>query len=78
MKVNCQKFQKFLGITLAYSTRVQVNVTIMDYINEIPNSFDESDIMGDGTKSSAALSIIFKVYKDCKNLMRNKMRIFIT
>ena len=67
MQVNLGKVHKYLGITLDYSIVGQVNITMLEYINRILNTFDRSDPTGVINNSSAALAIIFNVYKDCKN-----------
>ena len=38
---------------------------MLDYIDEILNTFDKADTTGGGTESSAAPSIIFKVDEGC-------------
>ena len=63
---------------LEYSTVGQVEITMLEYIDEILNTFDKADPTCGGTKSSAAPDIIFKVKKYCKNLMTNKLCSFIT
>ena len=51
---------------LDYSTVCQVKINMLDYINEILYTFDKGDTTGGGTKSSASIGTIFKVYKDYK------------
>ena len=67
MQVNRGKVNKYLGTTLEYSTVGQVKITMLDYIDEIIDTFDQSYPTGRGTKSSAAPDILFKVDKYCKN-----------
>ena len=43
---------------LEYSTVGQVNITTLDFINEILNTLDIVDLTGDNTKSSYAPDII--------------------
>ena len=45
---------------------------MLDYIDEITDSFENVDPTGGGTKSSAAPAIIFKVDKDCDKLNNKK------
>ena len=68
IQVKHRKFHKYLGMTLDYSTVGQVNITMLDYIDEILDAFDKEYPAGGGTKSSAAPAITFRFYKDCKNL----------
>ena len=51
-----------------YSTVGQVNITMLDYIDEIIDAFDKSGPTGCSTKSSAATAILFKVKEYCKNI----------
>ena len=78
MQVNSGKVQKYIGMTLAFTTLGQGNITMLDSIDEIINTFDKSYPTGGGTKSSAAPDIIFKVDEDCKNLIPKKLWSFIT
>ena len=41
MQVNCVKVHKFLGMKLDYTTVGQVNITVLDYIDEIIDTFDK-------------------------------------
>ena len=66
--MNRRKVHKYLGMKLDYSIVGQVKITMLDYINEILNTFDKSDPTGGSTNSSAASAIILKVNKDCKKL----------
>ena len=65
IQLNHVKAQKYIRMTLYYSTDGQVNITILDYINEILDTFDKSDPTVGGTKSSASPDIVFKVDEDC-------------
>ena len=65
--VNHRKVHKYLGITLDYSTVVQVNITMMSYNDEILDIFDKAYPTCGGTDSSSAPAIIFNVDEDCKN-----------
>ena len=68
MQVNRRKVHKYLGMTLDFTTVGQVNITMLDYIDEILDAFEKSDPTGGGTKSSAAPPIIFKFNEDCKKI----------
>ena len=56
-------------MTLAFTTLGQGNITMLDSIDEIINTFDKSYPTGGGTKSSAAPDILLKVDEECKNLI---------
>ena len=58
MQVNCGKVHKYLGMTLDFTTVGQVKITMLDYIDEILDTFDKADPTGGNTKSSAALDIL--------------------
>ena len=68
MKVKRGKVHKYLGMTLEYSTVDQVKTTMLDYIDEIINTFDKFYPTGRVNKSSAAPAIIFKVNKYCNKI----------
>ena len=53
-------------MTLDYTTVGQVKITMLEYINEIIDTFDKVDPTGGVTNSSATPAIIFKADKDCK------------
>ena len=78
MQVKCRKVHKYLGMTLDCTTVGQVTITILEYIDEILDTFGKAYPMGGGTKSSYVSYIIFKVNKDCKQIMPNKLFSFIT
>ena len=63
--MNCGKVHKYLGMTLDYSTVGQVKITMLDYIDEIINTFDTSYPPGGGNSSSDALANILKVDEYC-------------
>ena len=66
MQVKCRKVHKYLGMTLDCTTVGQLKITILEYIDEILDSFDKAYPMGGGTKSSYVSYIIFGVKKYCK------------
>jgi hypothetical protein len=66
------KIHKYLGMTLDYTVRGQVNITMFDYIDEIITAFDKAEPKGGGTKSSAAPDSLFKVSESCEKLKQDK------
>jgi hypothetical protein len=63
---------KYLGITLDYTVRGQVKISMFDYVDEIFTSFDKAEPKGGGTKSSAAPDSLFKVAASCEKLKQDK------
>jgi hypothetical protein len=76
MTVRRGRVHKYLGMTLDYTIRGQVNISMFDYINEIINAFDKAEPKGGGTKSSAAPDDIFKIDEDHKKLPPEKAVVF--
>jgi hypothetical protein len=66
------KIHKYLGMTLDYTLRGQVKITMFDYIDEILTAFDNAEPKGGVTKTSAAPDIIFKVDESCEKLKKDK------
>ena len=62
------KVHEYLGMTLDYTVCFQVSIMMFSYIVDILTDFDELDLKGKGTKSSAAPNNIFGVNKYCKIL----------
>jgi hypothetical protein len=60
MMVSRGKIRKYISMTLDYTVRCQVKITMFDYINEILTAFDKAPT-GGGTKTSAAPGSLFKV-----------------
>ena len=50
MKVNNGKVQNCIGMTLDYTKVGQVNITMLDYIDEILDDFDKAGPTGGSTK----------------------------
>ena len=50
MKVISGKLHEYLGITLYYSVKVQVNTTMMDYIKESLECLDKAEPKSRGTE----------------------------
>jgi hypothetical protein len=72
MMVSRGKVHKYLGMTLDYTTRGQVKITMIDYVEEILTAFDKADPKGGGTKTSAAPETLFKSDEDCEKLQPSK------
>ena len=74
--VSLGKFHKYLGLTLDYTTKGLCKVTMMDYIEEVINTFDKMDPKAIGTNTSPAPSDIFVVKEDCTKLAKEKSKQF--
>jgi hypothetical protein len=72
MTVSRGKVHKYLGMTLDYTIRGQVKITMIDYVDEILTAFDKADPKGHGTKTSAASENLFKIVEDCEKLQPSK------
>jgi hypothetical protein len=72
MTVRRGKIHKYLGMTLDYTVRGQVKITMFDYVDEILNAFDKAEPKGGGTKTSAAPASLFKVDESCEKLKQYK------
>jgi hypothetical protein len=72
MAVSRGQIHKYLGMTLAYTVRGKVKITIFDYLDEILTAFDKAKPKGGGTKTSAAPDSIFKVDENCEKLKQDK------
>jgi hypothetical protein len=72
MTVSRGKIHKYLDMTLDYTVRGQVKITIFDYVDEILTAFDKPEPKGGGTKTSAAPDSIFKVDDNCEKLKQDK------
>ena len=70
------KVHEYLGITLYYSVKGQVNITILDYINEILECLDKAEPKSSGTKSSAVPLNLFVVDEYCEKLSKEKVETF--
>jgi hypothetical protein len=78
MTVSRGKLHIYLGMTLDYTTRGQVKITMFDFLDEIIITFDKADPTGSGTKTSAAPVNIFKVDEDCEKLSPKRAQEFHT
>jgi hypothetical protein len=72
MTVNRGKIHKYLGMTLDYTVRGQVKITMSDYVDQILTSFNKAEPKGSGTKTSTAPDSLFKVDESCEKLKQNK------
>jgi hypothetical protein len=72
MTVSRGKIHKYLGMTLDYTVRGQVKITMFDYVDEILTAFDKAELKGGGTKSSAAPESLFKVDNSCEKRNQDK------
>jgi hypothetical protein len=73
MVVSRGKIHKYLGMTLDYTTRGQVKLSMFEYVDEILTAFDKAEPKGAGTKSSAAPDNLFTVNEDCKKVSSEKI-----
>jgi hypothetical protein len=72
MTISRGRVHKYLGMTLDYTVRGRVNISMFDYVDEIINAFDKAEPKGGGTKSSAAPDDLFKVDEDREKLPPEK------
>jgi hypothetical protein len=66
------KIHKYLGMTLDYTSRGQVRITMFDYVDEILTAFNKVEPKGGDTKTSAAPDSLFKVDESCEKLKQDK------
>ena len=62
------KFHKYLGMTLDYTVRGQVQITMINFLDKFLIALDTEEPKGGSTKTSAAPDNLFKIDKDCKKL----------
>jgi hypothetical protein len=72
MTVSREKIHKYLGMTLDYTVRGQVKISMFDYVDKIITAFDKTEPKGCGTKTSAVPSSLFKVDESCEKLKQDK------
>jgi hypothetical protein len=72
MTVSRGKLHKYLGMTLDYTVRGQVKITMFDYVDKILTAFDKAETKGGGTERSAAPDSLFKVDESIAKLAQNK------
>jgi hypothetical protein len=66
------KVHKYLGMTLDYKVRGQVEISMFEYVDEILAPFDRAEPRSGGTNTSAAPEDLFKVDDDCATLGTDK------
>ena len=59
-------------MTLDYTVRGQVQITMIDFLEKVLTDFDKAEPKGGGTKTSVAPEKLFKVEKDCEKLPQSK------
>ena len=64
MTVSRGKVHKYLGMILDYTVRGQVQITIIDFLDEVLIDLDKAEPKGSGTNTSAAPEKLFKVDED--------------
>jgi hypothetical protein len=72
MTVSRGNIHNYLGMTLDYTVRGQVKITMFDYVEEILPAFDKAEPKGGGTKTSTAPDSLFKVDESCAKLAQKK------
>jgi hypothetical protein len=72
MTVSRGKIHKYPGMTLDYTIRGQVKITMFDYVDDILTAFDKAEPNGVGTKTIAAPDSLFKVEGSFVKLAQNK------
>jgi hypothetical protein len=73
MTVSRGKIHKYLGMTLDYTVRGHVKISMFENMDEILAAFDKAEPKGGGTKSSAAPLDLFKLDEDSTILERTKL-----
>ena len=61
MTVSRGKVHKYLGMTLDYTVRGQVQITMIDFLDKVLIDFDKAELKGSSTKKSVAPENLFKV-----------------
>jgi hypothetical protein len=72
MVVSRGKIHKYLGMTIDYTFHRQVRISMLEYVEEIPEAFAIAEPKGAGTKSSAAPNNLFVVNEDCVKVTPEK------
>ena len=73
MTVSRGRVHKYLRMTLDYTAHGQVNISMLNYVDEIINAFDMAEPKGAGTKSSAPPDDLFKVDEDREKLLLKRL-----
>ena len=71
MKSSRVKLHDYLGMTLDYSVKGQVKITMLDYINEILEYLDKEEPKSISTKSSSDTLNLFVVDEYCEKLSKD-------
>ena len=64
MTVSRGKFHKCLGMTLDYTVCGHVQITMLDFLDEVLIAFEKAELKGGGTRTCAAPENLFKVDKN--------------
>ena len=72
MTVIRSKIHKYLGMTLDYTVRGQVHITVVDFLDKVLIAFYKAEPKGGGTNKIAAPENIFKLEKYCEKLPQSK------
>jgi hypothetical protein len=72
MKVSRGEIHKYLGMTLDYTLRGHVEITMFDYIDDILTAVGKAEPKGGGTNRSAAPDSLFKVDENCEKIKQDK------
>jgi hypothetical protein len=72
MTVSRGKIHTYLCMTLDYTVRGQVKITMFNYVDKILTAFEKAEPKGGGTKTSAAPGSILKVDQNCEKLKQDK------
>jgi Reverse transcriptase (RNA-dependent DNA polymerase) len=75
MKVTRGKVHEYLGMTLDFSTRGSVKISMVPYVKEMINDFEQHDPC-DKTATTPAGEHVFKVREDVKKLPEETAKIF--
>jgi hypothetical protein len=67
MSVSRGKIHKYFGMTLDYSVRGQVRISMFEYIDEILKAFAKADPTAKGSKTSAAPEDLLRQMKIVKD-----------
>jgi hypothetical protein len=66
------KIHKYLDMTLDYTARGQVNITMFDYVDGILTAFYKAEPKGGGTNTSTAPDSLLKVDESYEKLKKDK------
>ena len=63
-------------MTVGYIVKIQVNITMLDYIKKIPEFLESAEPNDSGTKSSVAPLSLFLVGEGCEKTSKEKYEKF--